>query len=311
MQDILEQLPYSAKNLPNVKSILKKLTTAMKVERLLKKDFKDTNKLADIIKESVKPSKYAEATQVLYQVGKVLGVKPKYLEALANVRDQFRETRLEDYKNNAKYIPDNFNEVKDMLKKYFDSDDILTRRLAKFYYAFGGIRQGEIRNTKIVKGNKYPRDTAFNYFMLKDKDWLIHKHKNAHRTSKSRELKLPQGLIDESEDSENGTFYLTGTMTPANASKLTRVFKSLTGITMKDWRHMEAEAFKYAPTKKQKEVSEKNGHSLSTMRLIYSNAFTNGDISQTMVDDAKRHYERLLKKWEEQQASLKEFNPAD
>jgi hypothetical protein len=39
------------------------------------------------------------------------------------------------------------------------------------------------------------------------------------------------------------------------------------------------------------------------MRLIYSNAFTNGDINETMVEDAKKHYERLLKKLEEQQTT--------
>ena len=311
MEDLLKQLPYSAKNASNVKSILKKLSKAMDVERFLKKDFKDISRLEEVIKEAMKPSKYAEATQVMYQVGKVLGVKAKYLEPLQELRDSFRETRLADYKANAKYIPDNFNEVKDMLLHYFNVENTLKRRLAKFYYAFGGIRQGEIRQTKIHKSKSYPRDTSYNYFMIKDKEWIIHNHKNAGRSNKMRKLKLPKSLIEECETSEDGTYYLTGTDTPANASKITRVFKNMTLITPLDWRHMEVIHSEKEPVQKQKEVADKNGHSLSTARLIYSNIGVDGEVSETMVNDAKRFYERLLKKYEEQQTAPTETKPTD
>ena len=303
MEELLSELPYSAKNMANVKSILKKMANVMGIKMFLKKDFKNIDKLKEHIKEAMKPSKYTEAIQIMYQVAKILGVSKKHLENMENLRDAFRETRLLDYKSNAKYIPDNFEGIRKQLESFFNDDNILIRRLAKFYHAFGGIRQGEIRQTKVHTSRTHPRDIDFNYFMVKDKEWLIYNHKNAHRSKKQRTLKLPELILNELDTSENGVFYLTGTDKPANASKITRIFKTMTGITMKDLRHMEAEHYKGSSTEKQKEVSDKNGHSLSTMRLIYSNAFTNGDINETMVEDAKKHYERLLKKLEEQQTT--------
>jgi hypothetical protein len=312
LTELLEQLPYSTKNTPNVRSILKKLMATMGIQMFLKKDYKDAEKLKAYVIEAMKPSKYAEATQVLFRVGESLGVKQERLDALEAIRDNFRENRLKDYKENAKFIPDNFENVKTSLKKFFDDRDEMKRRLAKFVYAYGGIRQGDIRQTKIHTKRTYPKDKSFNYFMIHNKTWLIYNHKNAHRSKQERELEIPELLLDEMEDSENGVFYLTNTETPANASKITRVFKSMANITMKDLRHMEAEHFKDEPVQKQKEVADKNGHSLSTMRLLYSNFGINGDISETMVEDAKQHYERILKKLEEQQKTTpKELTPAD
>lgn len=297
LNEILDNLNYSVKNRPNVKSIIKKISKSFDIDVIGLKEIKGTKQLKENIQEVFPGGKYLEAVQVIFRVAEYLKAPKDTLKKLSKLRDFFKLSRDTDYVQGREYISNDYEEFKEKLEKIADSDKTPgpQRRVALFYSQVGSIRAGELLNTKVTH-KKTPPNEDYNWISLKGKKYYAYKHKNKDTDKTERVIKLSKEFVKgiPSEVSE-GHYYVTDSDSKMNSPKFTRMFKKMLGITSLKLRHLQAVYASNQSGKEQKETAKTLGHSVSTMRNVYGNDMYSGEITDKMIKDAEKHLQKLMK----------------
>lgn len=292
MVNLAEKLGYSKSNIDNVNSIIKRIAEGLNIpegKSIKKSNLKNIDKLEEAIKDKISPKKYVEAIQIMYKLAVHKKVDDKHIDAINELRAKYKASKQTDYASNTKFIPEQFDEIKEKLKDNLTNDNTFNKRLAMFHYLFGGIRSGEIHKTKtITKGKTPPKDDTHNYLMIKTKKWVVNQFKNKGKKHEPRILDVPDLMINEAKKDKNETYFLSADDTTLGTTQLGRAFKKMTGVNMKDFRHMESEKSQSLPKEEREVIAKKNDHSVDTQTIVYSNKMTDELTDESILDTIQK-----------------------